>query len=327
MGLCLIQHQNLSPKTSTNKHKPKVAESENIGANHLRFAKSLFQHYCQHLGLSHNHISAESAFNFYVNEKISSLLGTPVNTESARKTFYRELIQNTNLPTNHNFASIITEINKEIEHYIQQRYPITYASKGKGKLQTPAVTPKKIQLPTWKKTKVKSPTAPSYYYTLESAINITSANTSTSNAISTFRQFPFQSKQRKTDLLGPYSKYFEEFKSRSPTPSEIRLPPPQLDFGTTTLWELSEEEEEKKSEDQEFTYQNPITENPEVETPNLQAQQNLNLENSEIKTPNHQRQNNPNPELINQQNLSPVIVIEQPLNLLQRLFQQPIPPL
>ncbi|KAG9291009.1 hypothetical protein G9A89_012881 [Geosiphon pyriformis] len=201
MGLYLIQHQKLSFRTSTNKHHSKVAESENIEANHLEFAKSLFQHYCQHLELNHNHISTKSAFNFYVNKKISSLLETPVNTESARETFYRKLIQNTNLPTNHNFASIITEINKEIEHHIQQRYPITYASKGKRKLQTPV------------KTRVESPTAPSYHYTPRSAINIISASTSTSNMISTFRQFLFQSKQRKTDLLGPYGKYFEGFKN------------------------------------------------------------------------------------------------------------------
>ncbi|KAG9304662.1 hypothetical protein G9A89_021442 [Geosiphon pyriformis] len=183
-------------RTSTDNTKPKVAESENIGANHLGFAKSLFQHYCQYLGLNHNHIFAKSAFNFYVNKKISSLLGTP-------------------------------------------------------------------------KTKVELPTASSYYYTLRSAINITSASAFTSNVISTFERFPFQSKQRKTDLLGPY------------------------------------EEKEKELEDQEFTYQNPITENPKVETSNLQAQQNLNLKDSEIKTPNHQRQNNPKPELINQQNLPP----------------------
>ncbi|KAG9292863.1 hypothetical protein G9A89_016225 [Geosiphon pyriformis] len=232
-------------RTSTNKHYPKVAESENIGANHLGFAKSLFQHYCQHLRLNHNYISAKSAFNFYVNEKIFSLLGTPVNTESAKKTFYRELIQNTNLPTNHNFASIITEINKEIEHHIQQRYPITYANKGKGKLQTLVVIPKRIQPPTWKKTRVESPTAPSYYYTLGSTINITSVSAFTSNAISTFRQFSFQSKQKKTDLLGPYG---------------IQSLPLQPDFRATTLWELSEEEEEGK--------------NPENATPNIQTLQN-----------------------------------------------------
>ncbi|KAG9301115.1 hypothetical protein G9A89_012498 [Geosiphon pyriformis] len=90
----------------------------------------------------------KSAFNFYINKKIAYLLGTPVNTESARETFYSELIQNTSLSTNHNFASIITEINKEIEHHTQQRYPITYASKGKGKLQTSVITPKRIQPPT-----------------------------------------------------------------------------------------------------------------------------------------------------------------------------------
>ncbi|KAG9286221.1 hypothetical protein G9A89_014207 [Geosiphon pyriformis] len=153
--------------------------------------------------------------------KISSLLETPVNTESARKTFYKELIQNTNLPTNHNFASIITEINKKIEHHTQQRYPITYASKGKGKLQTPTVTPKKIQLPTWKKTKVESPTNSSYYYTFRSAINILSTGASTSNVTSAFGQFSFQSKQRKTELLRPYGEYFEEFKLQLPTPLGI----------------------------------------------------------------------------------------------------------
>ncbi|KAG9290925.1 hypothetical protein G9A89_011075 [Geosiphon pyriformis] len=227
MGLYLIQHQKL---TSTNKHHSKVAESENIGANHLGFVKSLFQHY---------------SFNFYVNKKISSLLGTPVITESVRETFYRELIQNTNLPTNHNFASIITEINKEIEHHTQQKYPITYASKGKGKLQTPAVTPKRIQPPIWKKTKIESPTVPSYHYTPGNTINITSTSTFTSNVISTFGQFSFQ---------------------------KIRSLSPQPDFGTTTPWELSEEKEEEESEDQEFIYQNLILENPEFETPNVQTQ-------------------------------------------------------
>ncbi|KAG9304407.1 hypothetical protein G9A89_019969 [Geosiphon pyriformis] len=78
------------------------------------------------------------------------------------------------------------EINKEIEHYTQQRYPITYVSKGKGKLQTPAITPKKIQPPTWKKTRIEFPTNLSYHYTPESAINITSTNVATSNTTSAF---------------------------------------------------------------------------------------------------------------------------------------------
>ncbi|KAG9285788.1 hypothetical protein G9A89_013213 [Geosiphon pyriformis] len=214
--LCIILQ-----KTSTDNTKPKVAELETIGANHLGFTKSLFQHYCQYLGLNHNHISTKSAFNFYVNEKIFSLLRTPVNTESARETFYKKLIQNTNLPTNYNFTSIITEINKEIKHHIQQRYPITYASKGKGKLQTPVVMPRKIQPPAWKKNRVESPSNPSYHYTPGSAINISSTDTFTSTATSAFGQFLFQSRQRKTELLGPYDEYFEGFNSRLSTPSGL----------------------------------------------------------------------------------------------------------
>ncbi|KAG9303484.1 hypothetical protein G9A89_018380 [Geosiphon pyriformis] len=97
-------------------------------------------------------------------------------------------------------------------------------------------------------------------------------------------------------------------------------------FGISDPWEAAEsEKEEKESEDQEFTYQCPITENWEVETLNFQTQQNPDLENSEIKTPNHQRQNNPNSELINQQNLPPVIVISQPpINFIAELIQQPL---
>ncbi|KAG9289797.1 hypothetical protein G9A89_015377 [Geosiphon pyriformis] len=212
-------------------------------------------------------ILAELAFNFYVNKKIAYLLGTPINTESVRETFYHKLIQNTSLPTNYNFASIITEINKKIEHHTQQRYPITYASKDKEKLQTPA------------KHRIKSPTNSSYHYTPENTINITSTGASTSNATSTFEQFLFQSKQRKEDLLGPYSVYFERFKLRSPMPSGVQSPPPQLNFRITDPWESTklekkqEEKKEEESEDQEFTYQNLITENLDIKTPNFQTQQ------------------------------------------------------
>ncbi|KAG9302761.1 hypothetical protein G9A89_009538 [Geosiphon pyriformis] len=281
-------------RTSTDNTKPKVAESEIIGANHLGFAKSLLQHYCQYLGLNHNYISAKSAFNFYVNKKISSLLGTSVNTELARETFYKELIQNTNLLTNHNFASIITEINKKIEHHTQQRYPITYASKSKRKLQTPAVTPRKIQPPAWKKNRVESPSNPFYHYTLGSAINISSTDT-------------FPSTDHMTNTLRNL------IRLRSP------LPPP--DFGISDLWEAAESKKKKKeSEDQEFTYQHLITENPEVETPNIQTQQYL--ENPEIETPNIQtppNQRNQKPKLINQQNLPP-LPLQQPGQ--QQLLQQ-----
>ncbi|KAG9295818.1 hypothetical protein G9A89_009047 [Geosiphon pyriformis] len=126
-----------------------VAESEETETNHLEFVKSLFQYY------------SESAFNFYVHERISYLLRVSVETNSARENFYNELIQNTSLLTNYNFTAILTEINKEIEIYTQQKYPIIYANKGKGKLQTPT------------KTRVESPINPSYHYTSGSAINIT----------------------------------------------------------------------------------------------------------------------------------------------------------
>ncbi|KAG9293760.1 hypothetical protein G9A89_019097 [Geosiphon pyriformis] len=244
-------------KTSTDNTKPKVAESEIIGANHLGF--------------------------------ISSLLGTPVNTKSARETFYKELIQNTNLSTNHNFASIIIEINKEIKHHTEQRYPITYASKGKEKLQTPAVTPQKIQPPAWKKNRIESPSNPSYHYTPGSAINISSTDTFLSTATSAFGQFPFQN------------------------------------FGISDPWEAAEsEKKEEESEDQEFIYLHLIPEKLEVETPNIQTQQQL--ENPEIKTPNIQMLPNPrnqNPELINQQNLPP-LPPQQPGQ--QQPFQQPPQP-
>ncbi|KAG9294132.1 hypothetical protein G9A89_021491 [Geosiphon pyriformis] len=73
-----------------------------------------------------------------------------------------------------------------------------------------AVTPQWIQPPIWKKHRIESPTNPSYYYTPKSAINIASAGMSTSNMTSTFGQFPFQSKQRKEDLLGPYVQQLQQ---------------------------------------------------------------------------------------------------------------------
>ncbi|KAG9285005.1 hypothetical protein G9A89_009815 [Geosiphon pyriformis] len=153
-----------------------MAESEIIGANHLRFAKFLFQQYSQLLGLNNNHYSAESAFNYYVNDKITDCLKGAVNIESARKNFYMELFQHTSLLRNHSFAPIIRKINQTIERYTQQQFPITYADKGKRRIQTLAATPKEIQLPSWKKHRVESPTALLYYYTPRSTINILSAD-------------------------------------------------------------------------------------------------------------------------------------------------------
>ncbi|KAG9300744.1 hypothetical protein G9A89_023542 [Geosiphon pyriformis] len=84
------------------------------------------------------------------------------------------------------------EINQTIERYTQQQFPITYADKGKGRLQTPAVILKEIQLPTWKKQRIESPPYPSYHHTPGSTINISSAGAFTPNVTSTFGQFPFQ---------------------------------------------------------------------------------------------------------------------------------------
>ncbi|KAG9297957.1 hypothetical protein G9A89_018785 [Geosiphon pyriformis] len=142
--------------------------------------------YSQQLGLNNNHFPVELAFNFYINNKITDCLGGTVNIESARKNFYTELFQHISLPRNYSFAPIIKEINQIIKRYTQQQFPITYADKSKGRLQTPAVMLKEIQLPTWKKTRIKSPTNPSYHYTSRSAINITSTSAFTTTMTSIF---------------------------------------------------------------------------------------------------------------------------------------------
>ncbi|KAG9293035.1 hypothetical protein G9A89_016397 [Geosiphon pyriformis] len=142
--------------------------------------------YSQQLGLNNNHFSAESAFNFYINNKITDCLGGTVKIKSTRENFYTELFQHTSLPRNYSFAPIISEINQTIERYTQQQFPITYVDKDKRRLQTPTVTLKQIQLPTWKKTRVKLPINSSYHYTPESTINILSIGASISYVTSTF---------------------------------------------------------------------------------------------------------------------------------------------
>ncbi|KAG9298608.1 hypothetical protein G9A89_000827 [Geosiphon pyriformis] len=209
-----------------------LAESEIIGANHLGFAKSLFQKYSQQLGLNNNHYPAELAFNYYVNDKITDCLGGTVNIKSVRENFYTELFQHTSLPRNHSFTPIIREINQTIKRYMQQQFLITYADKGKRRL--------KIQPPTWKKTKVESPAQPLYHYTPKSAINFLSID-----AVNKVKQ-----------------NYWE------------LLP----DFRTASPWEVTESEEKQKgqekkeSEDQKFTYQNLILENPEQSPQQLNPQ-------------------------------------------------------
>ncbi|KAG9307511.1 hypothetical protein G9A89_017341 [Geosiphon pyriformis] len=68
---------------------------------------------------------------------------------------------------------------------------------------------------------------------------------------SAFRQFLFQSKQKKAELLGPYGAYFEEFNSQSSMLSGLQSPLPPSDFGISDLWNImeSEEKEEKEAED------------------------------------------------------------------------------
>ncbi|KAG9289113.1 hypothetical protein G9A89_022422 [Geosiphon pyriformis] len=136
-----------------------------------------------------------------------------------------------------------------------------------------------------------------------------------SNATSTFGHFLFQTKQRKEDLLELYG--------------EIASP-----------WEITESEEEqeveekKESEDQEFTYQNLILKNLEIETPNFQTQPNL--DNSENDTPNfkpHQIRTiqTPNQPIqpLNQQNqqLPPVLPQQQQQLLLSQQQQMAYAPI
>ncbi|KAG9284014.1 hypothetical protein G9A89_022788 [Geosiphon pyriformis] len=216
-------------------------------------------HFCysQQLELNNNHFPAEFVFNFYVNNKITDCLRGTVNIESAKKNFYTELFQHTSLPRNYSFAPIIRKINQIIERYTQQQFPITYANKGKGRLQTPV------------KTRVKSPTNSLYYYTPGSTINISSTGVSTSHMTSTFGQFPFQSKQKKTEIS--ITAILTRFWKRE-------------SLGNNGIRKRGR----KKAEDQKFTYQNTILKNLKVETLNIKTQQ----------TPN-----NLNPELINQRNL------------------------
>ncbi|KAG9284737.1 hypothetical protein G9A89_003040 [Geosiphon pyriformis] len=253
----------------------------------------------QQLGLTNNHYPAESDFNFYVNEKITDYLKGTVNIESARENFYTELFQYTSLPRNYSFTPIIREINQTIERYTQQQFPITYTDKDKGRLQTPAVTPKQIQPPTWKKTRVESPTNLSYHYKLGSTINITLIDVFISHATSTFGQFPFQSKQRKEDLLEPY-----RMTSISATSTRFR----NHEFLGSNKFRRRTRRKKKESEEQEFTYQNPIIENPEIETLSFQTQQN---------------QNNQNSDLINQLLLLEIMINSLPDPLITEQQQQP----
>ncbi|KAG9288617.1 hypothetical protein G9A89_006718 [Geosiphon pyriformis] len=260
-----------------------VAESEEIGTNYLGFAKSLFQYYHTHLELTNNSWPTELAFNCYVNERIVYHLRDQRNPEFTFNNFFSELLQSTTLPQNYLFALLITEINRKIEKYTKQRFLITFADKDKGRLQTPAGTPKQIQLPTWKKQRFDSPVNLSYYHTPRSTINI--INTATTSATTPLNRIPFQSKQKKTELLRTYGDYFERFKLQSPMPSEIQLSPPQPDFGAVSSWEITDSEE-KKSSDWKVNKQNLILEHSEIKTPVNQTLENQNNQNPDQSHPN-----------------------------------------
>ncbi|KAG9295560.1 hypothetical protein G9A89_003863 [Geosiphon pyriformis] len=214
----------------------KVAESEIIGTNHLGFAKSLFQQYSQQLSLTNNYYSAESTFNFYINEKITDCLGGTVNIELARENFYKELFQHTR------------KLIKPLKSIPNNNSPLPTQTKAK-------------------------------------------------------KNCKFQ--QKKPEL------------NHSPIHHTIIYQEaPSTSYQQKIIESEEEEEEEKESEDQEFTYQNLITENSEFGTPNLQTQQTSNLENPKIETLNFQtqpNQNAQNPDFNNQQHLPPVIVINPPL--------------
>ncbi|KAG9301279.1 hypothetical protein G9A89_012662 [Geosiphon pyriformis] len=228
-------------KTSTNNNHPKVTELEIIEANHLEFVKSLFQQYSQQLELNNNYFPVESAFNFYVNNKITDCLGETVDIEFTRENFYTELFQYISLPKNYSFTPIIRKINQTIERYTQQQFLITYADKGKERLQTPAITPKQIQPLTWKKTRVELPTNPSYHYTPRSTINISS-----------IRKYEFLRDN------GIRKKKKKEAKDQKFTYQNSI--PENLNIETLNIQ----------------TQQNPNLENPEIKTPNFQTQQNWN---------------------------------------------------
>ncbi|KAG9307342.1 hypothetical protein G9A89_017171 [Geosiphon pyriformis] len=190
-----------------------MAKSEEIETNYLGFVKSLFQHYHTHLRLTNNNWPTESAFNYYINKKIVYYLEGQGDPESVFNNFFSKLFQSIILPQNYLFALLITKINKKIKRYTKQRFLITFADKGKRKFNLSANL--------------------LYYHIFRSTINIT--NATKASVITLLNRIPFQSKQKKTELLETYSDYFEKFKLQSPIPSGIRLLPPQPDFGANDL--------------------------------------------------------------------------------------------
>ncbi|KAG9295001.1 hypothetical protein G9A89_017795 [Geosiphon pyriformis] len=88
----------------------------------------------------------------------------------------------------------------------------------------------------------------------------------------TINKILFQSKQKKAKLLETYGNFFEGFKSQSPMPLGIQLPPLQPDFGAISPWEITDSKEEESS-DQKVNKQNPILKNSEIKTLQQSQQQ------------------------------------------------------
>ncbi|KAG9295356.1 hypothetical protein G9A89_013385 [Geosiphon pyriformis] len=229
-----------------------VAESEKIRTNHLEFAKSLFQYYHTHLGLTNNNWPTELVFNCYVNERIVYYLEGQGDPKSTFNNFFSQLLQSTILSQNYLFTLLITEINREIEKYTKQKFSITFADKDKGRLQTPIGTPKQIQLPTWKKQRFDSPANLSYYHIPGNIINI--INTVITSATTLLNRILFQ---------------------------RIQLPPLQPDFGAVSPWKITDFEKEESS-NREVNKQNPILEHLEIKTLVNQTLKNQNNQNPNV---------------------------------------------
>ncbi|KAG9302512.1 hypothetical protein G9A89_007216 [Geosiphon pyriformis] len=230
-------------------------------------------------------IKTESAFNFYVNKKITDCLEETVDIESARENFYTELFQHTSLPRNYSFTPIIREINQIIKRYTQQQFPITYADKDKGRLQTPALNHSPIHHTIiYQKKAELLETYDDYFERFKLQLPMPSK----------FQSPPSQPDFRNTSLWEiTKSEEEKEEKSEDQEFNYQNLIMENLKFGTLNLQ----------------TQKNSNLENSEIETPNIQP------------LPN---QNNQNSDLINQPDLPFVIVINPP-PIQQPLvpFQQP----
>ncbi|KAG9298599.1 hypothetical protein G9A89_000818 [Geosiphon pyriformis] len=135
---------------------------------------------------------------------------------------------------------------------MQQQFSITYADQGKRKLQTSAVTPRRIQPPTWKKTRVESPAQPSYHYISKSAINFLSVDI-TASLWEVTKLEKEQEKQEKEESED------QKFTYQNPILENLEV----RTLNVQTL-------------------RSPNLENPEIETLNIQAPPNQNNPNPEI---------------------------------------------